>query len=42
MKAEKKWNIEKKINEMVEKAKDTKLDVIEYKNTYILSKLDEL
>jgi dynein heavy chain, axonemal len=42
MKAEKKWNIEKKINEMIEKAKETKLDIVDYKSTFILSKLDEI
>ncbi len=42
MKADKKWNIEKKINEMIDKAKETKLDIMGYKSTYILFKLDEI
>ena len=41
--AEKQYNIEKKLNEIVEKMKDLKLDVMAFKNsgTYVLKSLEE-
>ena len=43
-KAEKQWNIEKKLNEITEKMKDVKLDIMVYKNTgtQVLKSLDEV
>ena len=40
--AEKQWNIEKKLNELVEKIKEVRAEFIAYSTTYVLKSIDEL
>lgn len=42
--ADKQWNIEKKLNEIVEKLKEQKIESIPFKatGTYVLKSLDEV
>lgn len=42
--ADKQWGIEKKLNEIVEKLKDQKVEMMTFKNTgtYVLKSLDEV
>ena len=41
-KCDKKWGMEKKLLDIIEKLKELKLDLFEYKGTYCLRGIDEL
>ncbi len=41
-KAEKQWNLEKKLNEMHDRMRDVKIEVQSFKGTYIFKSVDDI